>query len=481
MKKINLKKTLLLTAFAIFSTSATAPALSGGLQSELNELFGNMSNYTQPGVYESTRRGVLAGGGAQIRSRRMNIQLIAFEPPNIKAGCGGIDIFLGSFSYINLDQFISFLRAIAANAAGYAFQMALKVSCTICSNVMDAMQQIAQLMNNMNMSSCQLAQGIVEDSFDALQGKNDFKRTMDNITQGFSKDTVDDKGGSTQGQEKAYNSNPQKYAEEHLGNILWKAMTKRDVNAWFGLGPRDTTIRETLMSISGTVVLEKPKEGVNPLVFPTKPYPGGLITMRDLIEGSTRNGSGSTDAEGKMYSCDNDKIDCMNPKLDRSISLKGLAKTIEEELTKDDGIIFKYARDDGTLKFTEQQKAILSNMPAEAAVGFRNMALGSEESAESVAPYASRIIALSMTYSLMRELNGIIKQMAVGLSDEQAAVIKNMIADSEKRIDTEYQLLLTEYGTLSDLSNHIDNKLRNMEYPDPIHPKNPLVVTYPVN
>ena len=148
MKKINLNKTLLLTAFAIFSTSATAPALSGGLQSELNELFGNMSNYTQPGVYESTRRGVLAGGGAQIRSRRMNIQLIAFEPPNIKAGCGGIDIFLGSFSYINLDQFISFLRAIAANAAGYAFQMALKVSCTICSNVMDAMQQIAQLMTS---------------------------------------------------------------------------------------------------------------------------------------------------------------------------------------------------------------------------------------------------------------------------------------------------------------------------------------------
>lgn len=147
MKKFTLKKTLLLTAFAICSTSATAPALSSGLQSELNDLFGNMSNFTQPGVYESTRRGVLAGG-AQIRSRRMNIQLIAFEPPNIKAGCGDIDIFLGSFSYINLDQFISFLRAIAANAAGYAFQMALKVSCTICSNVMDAMQQIAQLMTS---------------------------------------------------------------------------------------------------------------------------------------------------------------------------------------------------------------------------------------------------------------------------------------------------------------------------------------------
>ena len=304
---------------------------------------------------------------------------------------------------------------------------------------------------------------------------------MDNITQGFSKDTVDDKGGSTQGQEKAYNSDPQKYAEEHLGNILWKAMTKRDVNAWFGLGPRDTTIRETLMSISGTVVLEKPKEGVNPLVFPTKPYPGGLITMRDMIEGSTRNASGTLEADGKMYSCDNDKIDCMSPKISKSINLTGLAKIIEEELTKDDGIIFKYARDDGTLQFTEQQKAILSNMPAEIAVGFRNMSLGSEDAAKSMAPEASRSIALSMTYSLMRELNGIIKQMAVGLTDEQTAVFKDIIADSEKRIDTEYQLLLTEYGSLSDLSNRIDIKLKMMEYPDPIHPKNPLVVTYPVN
>ena len=41
MKKFNLKKTLLLTAFAICSTSATAPALSSGLQSELKEALQN--------------------------------------------------------------------------------------------------------------------------------------------------------------------------------------------------------------------------------------------------------------------------------------------------------------------------------------------------------------------------------------------------------------------------------------------------------
>ena len=478
MTKFNLKKTLLMTAMALCATTSSAPALSGGIQNELNEMFGCMTNTTQPSVFESTRRGVLAGGGTQIRNRRMNIQLVAFEPPNIKGGCGGIDIFLGSFSYINLDQFISFLRAIAANAAGYAFQMALKVSCNICSNVMDAMQQIAQIMNNMNMSSCQLAQGIVEDSRDALQGKTDFKRTMDNITQGFSKDPVDDKGGPSQGQEKAYTSNPENYTQNHLGNIVWKAMTKRDVNVWLGLAPDDTEMRETMMSIFGTVVLEKPKPGVNPLVFPVKPYEGGLVTLRDLIEGSKRN-----DVDGKMYSCKNDKVDCMSPKIEKAINIRGLATVIAEELSKEDGIIFKYAHETGvgSLKWTDQQKALLSNMPAEVAVGFRAMSLGSEEAAKTVVGQASKIIALTMSYSLMQELNRVVQQSIVGLPDEQMFEVKEMLRNSEKRLHDEYSALLKEYGSLSDLSVVIQNKLAMMEFEDPIHSKNPLATTHTIN
>ena len=44
----------------LMMTADTAEA--HGLQSEMDKLFGQMSNTTPPGVYESQRRGVLAGG-----------------------------------------------------------------------------------------------------------------------------------------------------------------------------------------------------------------------------------------------------------------------------------------------------------------------------------------------------------------------------------------------------------------------------------
>lgn len=482
MKTFNLKKTFLVTAFALCSTSVTAPAISGNLQSELNDLFGTMSNVTQPGVYETTRRGVIAGGGANVRSRRMNIQLVSFEPPNIKGGCGGIDVFLGSFSYINLDQFISFLRAIAANAAGYAFQMALKVSCGVCSNVMEAMQTLAQRMNNMNMSSCQLAEGLVTDTYAALQGKTDFTNTIKNVKEGLSLDTNEDKSGATQGQEKAFNANPQKYTEEQLGNIVWKALRKNDVNLWFGLSNNELSMMEALMSITGTVVLEKAKPGVTPLIFPKSTYDGGLVTMRDLIEGSMRDPGQTNSVDGKMYSCESDKIDCMTPKEKRNMNIRGLAQIIQDALLQDEGIIAKYARDrgDGLTKMTPQQAALLSNMPPAVSKALRDMSLGSEMQARVIAPAVARTVALQMTYDLMKELLRAVKTATNGLSDEHSLTIKPLILESEKRIHREYEQLLGQYGSEVSLVARMNGLIQMMEYESPILANNPRVQTFPL-
>ena len=51
---------LCIAAGTLMMTGGTAEA--HGLQSEMDKLFGQMSNTTPPGVYESQRRGVLAGG-----------------------------------------------------------------------------------------------------------------------------------------------------------------------------------------------------------------------------------------------------------------------------------------------------------------------------------------------------------------------------------------------------------------------------------
>ncbi|MDN4704685.1 conjugal transfer protein TraH [Vibrio parahaemolyticus] len=42
--------------------------------------------------------------------------LVSFTPPSWKAGCGGVDMFGGSFSFINAEQLVTMMRAVAANA-----------------------------------------------------------------------------------------------------------------------------------------------------------------------------------------------------------------------------------------------------------------------------------------------------------------------------------------------------------------------------
>jgi len=65
---------------------------------------------TLPGAYESQTRGFAVGGRLAIRSKSDVIQPVSLKAPNFKAGCGGLDIFGGSFSWINAEQFVSNLR-----------------------------------------------------------------------------------------------------------------------------------------------------------------------------------------------------------------------------------------------------------------------------------------------------------------------------------------------------------------------------------
>ena len=124
-RKNKLRKKAL--AICVASVLWTVPSIStaNGLKSEMDALFNEMSNVTQPGVFETQRRGVLAGGRYTTKTRIFNENLVSFTPPSWKAGCGGVDLFGGSLSFVNAEQIVTLLRSVAANAKGYAFQLAL--------------------------------------------------------------------------------------------------------------------------------------------------------------------------------------------------------------------------------------------------------------------------------------------------------------------------------------------------------------------
>ena len=469
----NLKKSIVILPLALMSFGLSTPAVSSDLRGELNSLFNGMTNYTQPGVFESTRRGVIAGGGFSARSRTMNIQLAAFEPPSIKAGCGGIDIFMGSFSHINKDQFITFLRAVASNAAGYAFQMALQAGCPICITVMNKMEAIARDINSLNMNSCQLARGLVTGDREAIQGKIDFKQIVENVKSGWSNDVADGKTNANSASQVQQQNDPDGYAKKYLGNIVWQAMIDKNVNTWYGLLPDDTSLMEVLMSISGTVINEKPKTGKDGEILPVKVYPGGLVTLQDLVEGSKRTTGNGTQDQTMIYQCDT-KNECMNPIRTKPLNIDGLAILIEQALNKPDGIVFKLAHgSDPNLSWTAQEKALLSNFPVGVGAALHHLALGSQDAAKSLGKPASKIIALEMSYSLMQEFLSSIEASLSGLDENRLGEVKHLVGEARQRLSDEASLLTQRYGSAHTILKDAQTLMAFMRYDHPILSKSP--------
>src|SRR3546814_7952867 len=56
---------------------------------------------------------------------------------------------------------VALLKAVANNAVGFAFSLAIDTVCPECSKIMQEFSQKSQLMNNLSINSCEMAQGLV--------------------------------------------------------------------------------------------------------------------------------------------------------------------------------------------------------------------------------------------------------------------------------------------------------------------------------
>ena len=94
-----------------------------------------------------------------------------------------------------MNQFVDLMRAVASNAAGYAFQLAINAMCPDCGNVMSDLQKKVQQLNQMFSNSCQLAQGLVNNAASVLPDKVQSDMKMSTIS--FSKGVTDVFGALT--------------------------------------------------------------------------------------------------------------------------------------------------------------------------------------------------------------------------------------------------------------------------------------------
>lgn len=428
----------------VLSIGATPSTTRADVQAELNQMFGNMTNYTAPGSYETARRGVLSGGSIKSRNKITDEPIVNFQMPSYQAGCGGIDMFAGSFSFINADQFVQTLRSVASNASGvasgYAFQLAIDAMCETCSKNMSELQKKMQELNSLASNSCQIAQGLVVDTMAAFGDQQSKKDSVKGLSQGIS-----DVFGSWS----PSNNSSNKSAREQLssanklepckdkGNILWCAMESNAVSTYFTYA--DAAIQEQIMSLAGSMVIgdlaQAPdNKGTSPRLIPLPPRPG--FTMDVLV-------NGSKDQPVDVYDCQADPV-CANPVV-KKIVIKGLAEQIADEYTRPQGILDKFATNSADL--TPTQKALVASARGtQMGPMVVNIVQKNRDVAATFVQQYAPLLAASLVEDLMREMLGA-AQVAVSTSlFPQAKEVEDMLEKARVNTNQQYLKMMAEKG-----------------------------------
>lgn len=247
-------KRLILLFFAINSIGFA------DIHSELNnffERFGSQSNLSSSSLYEGQKAGYLTGGGLSVRNKIMTRSPLTVNLPKFDAGCGGIDLYAGGFSFINSQQLIDTLKSVGSSAIGYAFLLGLETVSPQVSNTMKNLQTWSNNINAFNINSCEVASGLVGSVWPrqthasqhvcrTLGGKkglfNDYLSARHNCAQSSERETFRKKISEN-------NEYQDLLFEEY--NLAWRVIQKQPYLA------NDPELAELFMTLMGTVVISR--------------------------------------------------------------------------------------------------------------------------------------------------------------------------------------------------------------------------------
>lgn len=100
-------------------------------------------------------------GQFSARWNQPNIDLISVESPSASVGCGGVDLYGGSFGLISGDELVQVGRAVAQGAAAYFFKLAINNICSTCAAEMENLQNKLQRLNELARNACSETQNFL--------------------------------------------------------------------------------------------------------------------------------------------------------------------------------------------------------------------------------------------------------------------------------------------------------------------------------
>ena len=306
------------------------------MESVFDDLNGNVI-YGGPAAVKTQTMNMYTGGNLTLAAPSRSYNLMSVQAPTVNAGCGGIDLHLGGFSFISKEQFVQTLRNIGSNALGYGFKIALQNICPTCDNVMTSLQNVADKANALNISSCQAAKGIVNAAANEVFNTQYDTKVMNwGLSDGIFSDATEAyrqvKNIFNPAQRQAAlnqirQNNPEREQDLPTGNVTWQALSKVA-----GLSEVD---KRRFMGLLGTVVFGENGK-ITPYFTSNDKVIEDLITKDDQVQ-------------IPYPSCQNDSIDCMSPNFGVTVNADSYKTIVLEKMqTMQDRIINR--QDYGTRK-----------------------------------------------------------------------------------------------------------------------------------
>ena len=443
-------------------TLATAPTVSfaGNLNAEMQAMFddlGSLGNVTSPGAFRGQAMSLYTGGSLMMRAPGRNYPLVNAQLPSLKAGCGGIDIFGGAFSFINKEQFIALLRNIGSNAVGYAFKLALQSISPDIDKLLTELQDQINKVNAMNINSCEAAQALVngvvgEYDQSIMSGCANISQYLGSVTDRVDARLTCAANAPAVVKTAANSADPNvRNATFVKGNVIWLAL-----NQVAGTISREE--KELIMSVIGTVVLYPPDDdgsGAAPRYFePT------VVGLRDLLLG---RGASSTegDVDIEVYVCD-EPGECLNPTRSM-IPAKPFTRLVTERLRRmSDNIANRTPQSAADIGFINNTTEPVYKMLAVAnAVPGSNTAETLIETYKDVIAldyaetFLSRAIRQAMT-ALSHSIN------RTGIEQRYVETLRGHAQDAQRQLLTEKQTAYAKVRSVSSMTQDLQTLERQL-------------------
>ena len=117
---------------------------------------------TTPNYFEGQKRGHITFGSFSARTGAGgSLPLLTIEFPRVRGGCGGIDLFLGGFSFVNPEYLVQKLQNLIQAAPAVAFNLALKVLSASLADEVKWVENVINLLNQLQFDECKFLQPLM--------------------------------------------------------------------------------------------------------------------------------------------------------------------------------------------------------------------------------------------------------------------------------------------------------------------------------